>query len=344
MNFELLRRIVETPGAPGFEDPIRNLLIEELKDRVDDWQIDGIGNLIVRKQGNGPKVMAAAHMDEISLITTYVDDNGFVRFSTLGGFDPSALVNQRVYVHGDKTLPGVIGSKPIHAQSDEEKKQPPKLDSLYIDVGLPADDVKKLVAEGTPVTRATELWHMGNCITGKSLDNRISVYMLLEALNEVEELNIDFYGVFTTQEELGLRGARVAANAIRPAIGLALDITLANDLPSVNKQDYCTRIGEGPAVKILDKSVMATPTLVEFIQGVAREAHIPLQREVLTAGGTDTSAMQYLMGLGTHVTCLSIPTRYVHTTVETAAEKDIDQGIRLLVETLQSLHTYNALP
>lgn len=341
MNFELLKTIAETPGAPSHESGIRALITDQIQGKADEYYTDGIGNLIVRKKGPGKKLMIAAHLDEISLITTKVDGNGFIRFSTLGGFDPETLITQRVIIHGKSNLPGVIGSKPIHIQSDEEKKSKSKLKNLFIDVGLPADQVKSLVPDGSPVTRKADLIQIGDSISGKSLDNRISVYMLTEALNQITDCEVDLYAVFTTQEEVGVRGARVAANSIQPEIGLALDITLANDLPGVDEHDQCTKLGNGIGIKVMDKSILCTPSLVTFMEEAAKGAHIPYQREVLTVGGTDASAMQYLMGIGSHVGCLSCPTRYVHSTVEMCSINDIDNGIKLLKLFIETAHKYN---
>ena len=340
MNIKLLKKIVKTPGAPGHENPIRNLITKKVLDCVDEVKTDRMGNLIARKKGTGPKVMFAAHMDEISLITTNVDKNGYIRFSTLGGFDAETLISQRVIVHGNEELPGVIGSKPIHIQTDEEKKSKTKLGDLFIDVGLKEEKVKKLVPDGTPVTRERELITMGECVTSKSLDNRISVYILLEALLAQPQSDADIYAVFTVQEEVGLRGARVAAQAIQPDVGIALDVTLANDLPGVSDHDKCTSLGEGIGIKVMDKSIICTPSLVSFLERIALEKSIPYQREVLTAGGTDTSAMQYLMGIGSHVTSVSCPTRYIHSTVETAAVSDVKAGIDLTIACMESINSY----
>lgn len=285
--------------------------------------------------------MASAHLDEISLIATYVDDNGFIRFHTLGGFDPRTLYTQRVSVQASTSLPGVIGCKPAHLLKDEEKKQAPKIEELFIDVGLPADVVKERVKPGTLIVRERELIEMGDNVTGKSLDNRASVYILIEAIKKAKNLDIEFYGVFTVQEEVGLRGARVAASGINPDVGINLDITLANDFPGVEPQQRITELGKGTAIKVMDGSVICTGSLVEFMESTANNNGIPFQREVLTAGGTDTSAMQYLTGVGARVGCISTPTRYVHSTVETASQKDIDSSVELLSALLKELHKYN---
>jgi tetrahedral aminopeptidase len=341
MNFDLLKKITGAPGAPGHEAEIRKVVSSELDGFADEIYTDRMGNLIVRKKGDGPKVMMAAHLDEISLITTKVDKEGFIRFSTLGGFDSETLVTQRVLIHGLETLTGVIGSKPIHIQTDSEKKEKSKIENLYIDTGiLDPEKVKNLVPDGTPVTRQTNLVRLGECITSKSLDNRISVYMLTEALKKAESAGCDLYAVFTVQEEVGVRGARVAANAIQPEIGIALDITLANDLPGVGDHQKCTSLGKGIGIKVMDKSIICTPSLVRYLEELASEKNIPVQREVLTAGGTDTSAMQYLMGIGSHVTSISCPTRYVHSMVETCAIADVEAGIKLTKACIEQIGNY----
>lgn len=341
MDLSLLKKIVETPGAPGHESSIRALIRKEVEDISDEISTDSMGNLIVRVKGDGPKVMMAAHMDEISLISTFVDDKGFIRFSTLGGFDPETLVNQRVWVHGTKTIPGVIGGKPIHTQSDEQKKSKTKLKELFIDTGLPGDQVKEIVCDGSVVTRMGELMELGDCLTGKSLDNRISVFILIEALKKASSCNSDLYAVFTVQEEVGIRGARVAAQHIQPEIGIALDTTIANDLPGSGDHESCTRLGKGTAVKVMDKSVICTPGLVAKLEEIANAHDITHQREVLTAGGTDTSGMQYLIGLGSYVSCISTPTRYIHSTVETVSKTDVEAGIDLATATIEEIGNYN---
>lgn len=341
MDVSLLKKIVEIPGAPGHETPIRAFIREQVGPHVDELTTDSIGNLIARIKGDGPTVMMAAHMDEISLITTHVDEKGFVRFSTLGGFDPETLVNQRVWVHGTETIAGVIGGKPIHTQSDEQKKSKTKLKELFIDTGLPGDKVKEIVTDGSVVTRMGDLIELGNCVTGKSLDNRISVYILIEALKKAKQCNSDMHAVFTVQEEVGIRGARVAAQKIQPEIGIALDTTIANDLPGSGEHESCTTLGEGTAIKVMDKSVICTPGLVTHLEDLAKEKNIKHQREVLTAGGTDTSGMQYLVGIGSYVTCISTPTRYIHSSVETVSYLDVKAGIALASAAIETIGDYN---
>jgi endoglucanase len=182
---------------------------------------------------------------------------------------------------------------------------------------------------------------MGNSISSKSLDNRISVYMLIEALQRAKKANCDFYAAFTVQEEVGIRGARVAAQAIQPDIGLNLDVTLANDLPGVGDHEVCTKLGEGIGIKVMDKSVICTPTLVRYLEQLAESHSVKSQREVLTAGGTDTSAMQYLVGIGSHVTSISCPVRYIHSTAETCSVSDVKAGIQLTSLCIENIGSYS---
>ena len=343
MNFELLEKITQTPAPPGYEQELTKFLKSHFDQHGISSETDRMGNLSVTLGKAGPTVMSAAHVDEISLISTHVEKDGFIRFSTLGGFDPRTLYTQAVTVLSkDGPIPGVIGGMPAHILQPEEKEKAPKTENLYIDTGLPAEKVKELVPTGTLIVRDRPLQKLGECITSKSLDNRISVYMLAEAVVKLskQELPCRFHAVFTVQEEVGIRGARVAAQRIQPDIGIALDITLAADNPGVEESRWVTRPGSGAAIKIMDSSVIATSSLVEFMANIAVENEITFQREVLTAGGTDTSGMQYLAGIGTHVTCISTPTRYVHSAVELCNISDVEFGISLLEHTIRSIDRY----
>ncbi|MDG5766941.1 M42 family metallopeptidase [Balneolales bacterium ANBcel1] len=345
MNVALFKTIVNTPGVSGFEDPIRSVIAGHLQDAADRISTDSMGNLIATRGSGDKQLMFAAHMDEIGLISTYVDEQGFIRFHTLGGFDVKTLFAQRVTVLGKKHLPGVIGGKPSHVLTPEEKKKAPVLDDLFIDVGLPLDKVRELVPIGTPIVRDRSCIEMGELVTGKSLDNRISVYALMEALKACTiPAEYTLHAVFTVQEEVGLRGVRVAAESLKPDIGIAMDITIANDIPGVAAQKKITESGKGPAVKIMDGSVISTPELVRFIERTAQDHDIPLQREILTSGGTDTPAMQYLTGGGARVSCISVPARYIHSTVEAASKQDIDHAVALAVALISTIDRFQPTP
>ena len=345
INVSLLKNICEIAGAPGFESRVRNLVLEEVEPLVDKLEVDNMGSVIAYKKGSnnpdGKKVMIAAHMDEIGFIVTHIDDNGFLRFHTLGGFDPKTLTAQRVIVHGKKDLVGVMGSKPIHVMSQEERNKNPKLTDYFIDLGMEADEVKEIVSVGDPITRERELIEMGDCVNCKSIDNRVSVFILIEALRQLKDVPYDVYGVFTVQEEVGLRGANVAAHNINPDFGIGLDTTIAFDLPGAQPHEKITSLGKGAAIKVMDASAIADYRMVDFLKKTAEDKGISWQPEILTAGGTDTAGIQRMGKQGAIAGAISIPTRHLHQVIEMASKKDIAACIDLLRASLENINSYD---
>lgn len=344
INVELLSRICEAPGAPGFEKKIRELVLEEIKGLADEVKVDNMGNVTAIKKGRErKKVMIGAHMDEIGFIITHIDSNGFLRFHTLGGFDPKTLTAQRVIVHGKKDLIGVMASKPIHVMTAEERKKLPSNSDYFIDLGMPKEEVEKYVTVGTPVTRERSLIEMGNCVNCKSLDNRLAVFILIEMLRELKntEVPYDIYGVFTVQEEIGIRGANVAAQAIQPDFGFGLDTTIAFDLPGSREYDKITSLGEGAAIKIMDARTVCDYRMVAYMKKIADENGIKWQPEILTAGGTDTAGIQQMTAGGSIAGAVSIPTRHLHQVIEMADKDDIRGCIDLLKACVSNLDKYN---
>ena len=339
VNIPLLAEICEIPGAPGFEKGVRELVTSHIKDHVDRLETDNMGNLIAFKKGRSDKkVMVAAHMDEIGFIVKYIDDQGFCHFHTLGGFDPKTLTSQRVIVHGKKDLIGVMGSKPIHIMKPEERNKAPKIDDYFIDLGLSAEEVKELVPIGSPVTRDRQLIEMGDCVNCKSIDNRVSVYILIEVLRKIKDPACDVYGVFTVQEEVGIRGANVASLKIQPDYGLGLDTTIAFDTPGASGKEKVTELGKGTGIKIMDASAICDVRMVAFLKKVAEERNIPWQPEILTAGGTDTAGIQRMTAGGAITGAISIPTRHIHSVIEMAHKSDISASINLLMGALESMN------
>ncbi len=343
LNIELLKEICEEAGAPGYESRIRKIVLRELKDIVDSVETDNMGNVFALKKGNSSekKAMIAAHMDEIGFLVTHIDDHGFLRFTTLGGFDPKTLVAQRVKVHGKKDLIGVMGSKPIHVMTQEEKQKNVKISDFFIDLGMPKEEVEKLVSVGDPVTRERELIEMGDCVNCKSIDNRVSVFILIEALKSMKKLPYDTYGVFTVQEEVGLRGANVAAHQLNPTFGFGLDTTIAYDLPGAQAHEKVTELGKGTAIKVMDASTICDYRMVDYMKKTAKKHKIDWQLEVLTAGGTDTAGVQRMGKDGAISGAVSVPTRNLHQVIEMAHKSDISNSIKLLVSCLQELDQYN---
>lgn len=344
MDIKLFKKICETPGPPGFEQNIRNLIIEEIKLLVNDIQIDNMGNVIAIKKGKkNKKAMIAAHMDEIGFIVTHIDENGFLKFNPLGGFDPKTLTAQRVIVHGKKDIIGVMGTKPIHVMTEKEKQNPPQITDYYIDLGMTKKEVEKFVSIGTPVTREREFIEMGNCINSKSIDNRVAVFILIEVLKELKNKDVpyDIYGVFTVQEEVGIRGASVASLKIQPDFGFALDTTIAYDVPGAKPEEKITQLGKGTAIKIMDSSTICDYRMVNYMKNIAKKYKIKWQPEILTKGGTDTAGIQRMTAGGAISGAISVPTRYIHQVIEMANKNDILASIDLLKYCLLDLDKFN---
>jgi putative aminopeptidase FrvX len=347
VNVPLLSRICEAPGAPGYEKEIRNLVLAELDGLADEVRVDNMGNVIAFKKGRSSekKTMAAAHMDEIGFIVTHIDDKGFVRFNPVGGFDPKTLTSQRVIIHGRRDVFGVMGSKPIHIMSQEERTKTPQIKDYFIDTGLTKKDVDQVVAIGDFVTRHSPLIELGDCVNVKSLDNRASVFLLIEALRELKKSKrkpaYDFYGVFTVQEEVGLRGAQASALQVQPDFSFGLDTTIAYDVPGSTPQERCTALGEGAAIKLMDSSVICDYRMIAYMKAVAKRHKIKWQPEILAAGGTDTASLQRMTAGGSIAGAVSIPTRHVHQTIESCHKEDLAAGISLLAACLCELDKHD---
>lgn len=337
---ELLRKLSEAAGIPGREEEVRAIARDALKGHVDEIGVDRLGNLIARKKGTRPKVVVAGHMDEIGFLVSHVDEEtGFVRIEPVGGFDPRTLIASRVTVHAKGGgLTGLIGTKPIHILTEEEKKKEVRVQDLYVDLGLPGKKAAKRVRVGDPVTLVQQFIPVGDLVSGKALDDRLGLYVGIEAMRRLKKHEADVYFVGTVQEEVGLRGARASAFAINPDIGVALDVTLACDTPGVSAHEQITKLGKGVAIKLKDSASISHPGLVRFLVDLAERKKIPYQMEILPRGGTDAGAIQ-LAREGAAVVTLSVPTRYVHSVVEAAHGDDIEAAIKLLTAFLESCHT-----
>lgn len=344
IDFQLLKKICELPGAPGFEQPIRAFVLEQVRPLVDEVSVDPMGNVIAVKKGKSEKrVMVAAHMDEISFIVTHIDDDGFLRFIPLGGFDPKTLTAQRVIIHGKKDIIGVMGSKPIHLMKPEERTKAVPIDEYFIDTGMSAEEVNKWIEVGNPVTRERSLIEMGDCVNGKSIDNRVSVFILIEVLRLLKDSEVpyDIYGVFTVQEEIGLRGAIASTHLVDPDFGFGLDTTIAFDVPGASAHEKVTSLGKGTAVKVMDSSTICDYRMVRYLKELANKHDIQWQTEILPRGGTDTAALQRYGKKGAICGAISIPTRHIHQVIEMAHKKDILNSIKLLKAGVTNLDQYD---
>ena len=333
---ELLRKLVEMSGVPGREERVRRLVIDELTPLMDKVTTDTLGNAIGFKAGTGDepqggrkKIMLAAHMDEIGFYVSYIEDGGFLRIQPVGGFDPRTLMAQRVTVLGKEDLPGVIGSKPIHILTDDEKKKTLEIKDFFIDLGMGKEKVDELVKVGDPVTMYRKMTEIGDCLTCKTFDDRVGVYCMIEAIRKAKNCVHDLYIVGTTQEEVGLRGAFAASSGIVPDVGIALDITLANDVPGADGPSHVSCLGKGTALSLLNGSVITNHKLFSRFEELAQLNEIAYQKDILPRGGTDAAALQRVPGGAAAIT-ISIPCRYTHSTVEMVHKEDVQATIDLL--------------
>jgi putative aminopeptidase FrvX len=348
INYDLLKRLSETPGVPSREERIRAVVVEALRPLVDEVRVDPLGNAVCLKRGTGSsprrKVMVAAHMDEIGFLVRHVDEKGFLRLQPVGGFDPKTLVAQRVQVHTEGgMLRGVLmpaGGKPPHLMTPGQEPKPPKIEEFFVDVGLTREQAAEQVQVGDMVTLDRTLERAGNNIIGKGMDDRAGVFVMIEAVRALRSHQVDVIAVATVQEEVGLRGATTAAFGIEPDVGIALDVTLAVDIPGTEEHDVVSRLGQGVGIKVMDSLSISDPRLVRHFRDLARREGIPFQMEVLPRGGTDAGAMQRARA-GIPVITLSVPARYVHTVNEMVSESDLEAAITLLARYLEEAHTYD---
>jgi endoglucanase len=316
----LIEKIISTPGPSGYEKQIRDVIRSEVEENADDIQVDALGNLIVRKGSGDNKFMLAAHMDEIGIIVTHVDENGFVRFTNIGGVYPRYCPSGRVRFLDGTT--GIIGIEEV-----KDRVKVPPLSKMYIDVG--ATERKNCpVKVGDVAAFERPFTDLGNRLVSKAMDDRIGVAVMIEAIRRLEYSPHQLYFVFTAQEEVGVRGATTAAYSINPDLGLALDVTRTGDTPKSITMEVS--LGKGPAIKVKDSGMVVDPRVVDWMVKTAETAKIPYQLEVLERGGTDARSIQ-LTRAGVPAGCLSIPCRYIHSPSEMVDLNDVENAVNLLV-------------
>lgn len=324
---DLIKRLTEAYGPSGCEGPIRDLIASEVKPYVDDIKVDALGNLICfkRGKGGGKRVLLDAHMDEIGLMVTHIDEKGFLRFGAVGGVNPFVALGQRVYFQNG--VFGVVGSERI-----EDPKEL-KHEKLFIDIGAKSrEEAEAKVKVGDTCAFFQPMLDLGNRVVAKAMDDRIGCVIVIETLKRVGSVAHDLYAVFATQEEVGLRGARVAAYGIEPDVGVAFDVTRTGDTPKCGTMEVS--LGKGAAIKVKDSSLICHPGLKNHMAQVAKEKGIPFQFEVLEAGGTDSGAIQ-MTKAGIPAGVISIPTRYIHSPGEMVDLGDVEACIELSVALLQ---------
>lgn len=342
MNIKLLQKLCETPGVPGHEDRVRDLIVKDCKGLFDTVETDAMGSLhCVRKckRKNPEKIMLLCHMDEIGFLVSHVSEKGFVYLQTVGGFDPRNLFSRRVLVCTDKgDLKAVMnpGGRPVHIASAADRKKVPEPHEFFVDTGLGAK-AKDVVKVGDMVVMDEPFLEMGNKLVSKALDNRIACWLGIEAIRGLgkTKTKAEIHVVFTTQEEVGLRGARTAAYRVQPDIGIGIDVTLSCDTPGVPEQDRTTVQGAGFGLHMRDSSFIADKALVAEIAELAEKKKIPYQRTMLRAGGQDGAAAQQAAA-GARAVGIVVGTRYIHTVTEMIEKSDLQAARDILVAFLKS--------
>ncbi len=325
LNLDLLKRMVSTYSPSGNEIRICQLIKEEVKDYADEVYTDALGNLIVRKKGDGKKVLLAGHMDQIGLMATYIDDKGFIRFTNIGGISPAVTYSQKV-IFENGTI-GIVGCEKIDSLKDLT------LDKLFIDIGAASkEEAENKVSIGDVCVYYSEVIIDDRSIIAPALDDRIGCFIMIEILKSLNTSKNDIYFVFTVQEEVGTRGAKTAGYAIEPDIAISFDVTATGDTPKA--KPMAVKLGHGPAVKIKDNSILCHPMIKNLMIEQAEKNSIPYQLEVLEFGGTDSGAI-HLTRSGVPSGVLSIPTRYIHSTCEMVSVSDIANTVDLSIKILE---------
>lgn len=341
-NIELLKHLCETPGVPGHEERVRDLIRKEIEGLADEVHEDPMGSLHAIRKGKGKdpeRIMLLCHMDEIGFLVSHINDKGFLYLQTVGGFDPRNLFSRRVLVCTDGgDLKAVMnpGGRPVHIASPEDRKKIPQPHEFFVDTGLGAK-AKDVVKVGDMVVMDEPFLEMGEKVVSKALDNRIACWLGIEALRGLgkTKTKAEIHVVFTTQEEVGLRGARTAAYHVKPDIGIGIDTTLACDTPGVPEQDRTTEQGKGFGLHIRDGSFIADKALVAEIASLAEKKKIPFQRTMLRSGGQDGAAAQQAAA-GARAVGIVVGTRYIHTVTEMIEKSDLEAARDILVAYLKT--------
>lgn len=343
---ELLFKLSDAHGVSGYEGSVRELIVKEIEPYVNELTVDNMGNLIATKYGTGgPRIMLAAHMDEIGLMIKYIDDKGFAYFTTVGGWNDQTLLNMRFVLHGKYgDIYGVLGSKPPHLMKGDEKNKMIKADEMFIDFGAMTKEGAEVmgIEIGTTATPDMKCQPLGNDrVTGKAFDNRAGCVMLIETMKRLKNIGSTVYAVFTVQEEVGLKGAKISAYKLNPDVALATDVTLPGDHPGVSLKEAPVELNKGPAVIMSDaegRGIIVPQSILSWLKKASgdgeRKDSIPYQLEVSGGGTTDATAI-HLTKAGIPTGVLSIPTRYIHTSVSVISMGDIERSITLLTNAVK---------
>jgi endoglucanase len=343
---DLLKRLSEAYGPSGYEDDVRKIIVGEIRKFNEKPWVDSLGNVYaeIKGTGKGPRVMVSAHMDEVGFIVKYVEDSGFLRFGILGGIDPKVMPAQRILIKGSIPTIGVIGSKPPHILTPEEAKKPIELGELYIDIGTSSrEEVNKLgIDTGTTGTFDVPFRHTASSsmVVGKALDDRAGCAAALKLFESVSRNppSSTVVFAFTVQEELGMRGATVAASSVLPDVALVFESTVAADSPDASPKDRILAVGKGPAIRVMDNSMITQRLMYEYLKKTAQTHRIPYQIHISFGGATDAGKI-HLSGKGIPTGVLSTPCRYLHSPSLMLDLRDLENLLKLADHTVRDMNS-----
>lgn len=343
-TLQMLKDLTDAPGVPGFEREVR-LVMERYLEPLAEVSRDRLGSVIGRKQGtaDGPRIMIAGHLDEVGFMVSLITEEGYLRFQPLGGWWDQVLLSQRVVIKTRKgDVIGVIGSKPPHVLSPEERKKVVEKKDMFIDIGAESkeDAMAMGVRMGDPIIPVSEFTVMNNekYLLAKAWDNRVGCALAIDVLRRLQDVDHPntVYGVGTVQEEVGLRGAQTSSFAVEPDVGIALEVSIAGDMPGMKPEEAQSKLGGGPTLLLYDATLIPNVKLRDLFIDTAEEENIPLQFDAMPGGGTDAGRM-HLFGRGAAAICLGVPTRYIHSHVGIMHRDDYEAAARLLTAVVKRL-------
>jgi endoglucanase len=339
MNIKLLKLLCETSALPGAEEPVKKIIRKEFGKLTKKVSEDALGNIIAHIPGKGPKVVIDAHTDEVGFMVSHIDNRGFVRVTSLGGMDPRVFYGQRLIIYGKKPLVGMVAAIPPHISKSGNNKEVPEVEDCVVDLGLTADKVNKLVAIGDVVSFYPPFEETEDAIISKAIDDRVGLFVMLEALRKKPKINCDLYLTATVQEEVGLRGARVIVPVVEPDFVIALEGTVAMDLPGITDYKTLANVEKGPEIRLSDRFLVAHRPFSYYMMDLAKKNKIPYQVTVKKAGSTNATAMQ-VTGKGSRAGVVSVPTRYLHSPSCLAYKSDIEHTISLIYHIIEDIKNF----
>lgn len=339
MRIDLLKQLCQTPGLPGAEQPVREIVISNLKEFTQEIKEDTLGNVIAHIPGSGPRLVMDAHMDEVGFMVNHIDQRGFLRLTPLGGVDQRVFYGQRLIVWGKKPLVGMVAAIPPHISRHSNEKEVPEVEDCVIDLGLSEEKVNNCVKIGDVVSYYSPFEETDDAVISKAIDDRVGLFVMIEALRRNPNLACDLYLTASVQEEVGLRGARIIVPQFEPDFVIALEGTVSMDFPGTPEHKTLARMGKGPEIRLSDRFLVADRPFSFAITDLAERNKIPYQVTVKKAGSTNATAMQ-VTGKGSRAAVISVPVRYLHSPSNLAFKSDIEATINLVFKVLENLGNF----